>query len=98
MKNVPLEVSAAEFTKGVNDIFERQLKLLDELREALRLIAIAMQQSLHDEELPPLEELGVNHSYFSSKASKSDTCAKKPSGFSRSTLTLSNSTMPEIKY
>lgn len=88
MTSVPLEASVAEFTKGVNDIFERQLKLLDELREALRLIAIAMQSS-YDEELPPLEEIGVNHSYFKSEVSKSDFCAKKYAESSRSTLTLS---------
>jgi hypothetical protein len=91
MTSVPLEVSVAEFAKGIDDIFERQLKLLDELREAFRLIAIAMQQSLHDEELPPLEELGVNHSYFKSEVSKSDACAKKNAESSRSTLTLSTS-------
>ncbi|WGK88334.1 hypothetical protein [Pseudomonas migulae] len=88
MTSVPLEVSVAEFVKGIDDIFERQLKLLDELRESFRLIAIAMQQSSHEEELPPLEELGVNHSYFKSEVSKSDACAKKPAESSRSTLTL----------
>lgn len=89
MTSVPLEVSVAEFAKGVDDIFERQLKLLDELRESFRLIAKAMQQSLHSEELPPLEEIGVNHNYFTSEVSKSDASVKKPAESSRSTLTLS---------
>jgi hypothetical protein len=89
MKSAPLEASVAEFVKGVDDIFERQLKLLDELRESFRLIAIAMQKSLHNDELPSLEEVGVNHSYFTSKVSKSDACARKSAESSRSTLMLS---------
>lgn len=91
MTSVPLEISVAEFTKMVDDIFERQLKLLDELRGALRLIAIAMQQNSDNEELPPLQEFGVNHSYLKSEVSKSDACAKKSAEFSRSTPTLSTS-------
>jgi len=90
MTSVPLEVSIAEFAKGIDDIFERQLKLLDELRDALRLITMAMQQHLYNEELPSLVELGVNHSYFKSEVSKSDACTKKTSESFRSYLTPSN--------
>lgn len=72
MTNVSLEVSVAEFVKGVDDIFERQLKLINELRESFRLIAEAMQKSLHSEELPPLEEIGVNNNYFHRKVTTSE--------------------------
>jgi hypothetical protein len=72
MTSVSLEVSVAEFAKGVDDIFERQLKLMDELRESFRLIAEVMQKSLHPEELPPLEEIGVNNNYFHRKVTTSE--------------------------
>jgi hypothetical protein len=72
MTGFPLEVSVAEFVKGVDDIFERQLKILDELRESFRLIAEAMQKSLHPKELPPLEEVGVNNSYFRKEITMSE--------------------------
>ncbi|WP_460145657.1 hypothetical protein [Pseudomonas sp. S2_A02] len=77
MTSVPLEVSVAEFAKGVDDIFERQLKLLDELRESFRLIAEAMQKSLHPQELPPLEEIGVNNNYFHRKVTTSEVSRTK---------------------
>ncbi|MNI19882.1 hypothetical protein D3C73_733310 [compost metagenome] len=89
MTSVPLEVSVTDFTKGVDDIFERKLKLLEELREAFRAITIALQQFSNEKELPPLEELGVNYDYFNRKASKADTCTEKLSTPSRSKLTLS---------
>lgn len=89
MNSVPLEINVTEFTKGVDDIFERQLKLLEELREAFRAFTIALQQFSNEKELPPLEELGVNHDYFKRKASTADTCTKKLSAPSRSKLTLS---------
>ncbi|WP_236216252.1 hypothetical protein [Pseudomonas rhodesiae] len=72
MKNDSLEVSVAEFVKGVDDIFERQLKLMDELRESFRLIAEAMQKSLHPKELPPLEEIGVNKNHLHRKVTTSE--------------------------
>lgn len=80
-------LSVAEFVKGVDGIFERQLKLLNELREAFRLIAEAMQKNLHDEELPPLKEIGVNHNYFKSKVTKSDIRTSPPVEQARSPLT-----------
>lgn len=72
MTTVSLEVSVAEFVKEVDGIFERQLKLMDELRESFRLIAEAMQKSLHSKELPPLEEIGVNNNYLHRKATTSE--------------------------
>ncbi|AZE20252.1 hypothetical protein C4K09_5836 [Pseudomonas chlororaphis subsp. aureofaciens] len=80
-------LSVAEFVKGVDSIFERQLKLLNELRETFRLIAEAMQKNLHDEELPPLNEIGVNHNYFKSNVTKSDIRTSPPVEHARSTLT-----------
>lgn len=71
MTTVSLEASVAEFVKGVDDIFERQLKLMDELRESCRLIAEAMQKSLHPKELPPLEEIGVNNNCLYRKVATS---------------------------
>ncbi|WP_225138815.1 hypothetical protein [Pseudomonas putida] len=80
-------LSVAEFVKGVDGIFERQLKLLNELREAFRLIAEAMQKNLHDEELPPLKEIGVNNNYFNSKVTQSDIRTSPPVEHARSVLT-----------
>jgi len=88
MTSVPLEVSIAEFAKGVDDIFERQLRLMDELRESFRLIAEAIQRNLHDEELPPLEEIGINHNYFSSKITKPDIHTRNFSETGCSTLQI----------
>lgn len=81
-------LSVAEFVKGVDGIFERQLKLLNELREAFRLIAEAMQKNLDDEELPPLKEIGVNNNYFKSKFTQSDIRTPPPVEHARSVLTL----------
>ncbi|WDH51179.1 hypothetical protein PUP75_19780 [Pseudomonas chlororaphis] len=77
MTNASLEVSVAEFVKGVDDIFERQLKLMNELRESFRLIAETMQKILHPEELPPLEEIGVNNNYFHRKGTTSEVSKTK---------------------
>lgn len=78
MTSVPLEVSVAEFAKAIDDIFEQQLKLLNEIRESFRLITTVLQKNSHDKVLPPLEEIGVNKKYFNSEATYSDTRKNKP--------------------
>lgn len=81
-------LSIAEFVKGVDGIFERQLKLLNELHEAFRLIVETMQKIPHNEELPPLKEIGVNNNYFKSKVTKSDIRTSPPVEHARSVPTL----------
>lgn len=94
MINNSLELNVVEYVKTVEDIFERQLKLMDELRESFRLIAEAVQKSFHGEELPPLEEIGVNNNYFNDKTSSSEVRKNRPDEAARSPLTRQISNLP----
>ncbi|WP_150595980.1 hypothetical protein [Pseudomonas fluorescens] len=71
MKNNSLELDVAEYVKTVDDIFERQLKLMLELRESFRLIAEAVLLDTKND-LPPLETIGINNNFGAGEASHSD--------------------------
>lgn len=87
MKDDSLKFDVAEYVKAVDDIFERQLKLILEVREALRLIVESLQKVTCQKELPPLEEVGVNSKHFSGGTSHSEVRKNKPDDTSRLTLT-----------
>jgi|GEM_PF-6141106 len=80
MKNNSLQFDVAEYVKTVDDIFERQLKLMLELRESFKLIAEAVLLDSY-KDLPPLETIGVNHNFGTGEASHSDVRKTAPSIF-----------------
>lgn len=80
MKNNSLEFDCAEYVKTVDDIFERQLKLMLELRESFRVIAEALLLDTY-KELPPLEIIGVNNNFWTGEASHSDVRKTTPTIF-----------------
>jgi hypothetical protein len=55
-----LEQDVIDFAKEVNDIFEQQLKIMEDLREAFRIASDNLLRDSQHNELPPMQKIGVN--------------------------------------